>query len=94
MVMPVTPITANAVFTMSALRGLRITVPLASRIVSAAGRVDYLRVKLTDGTVVPIAAGGASNLSSTVEADGFVLVDHPREFLEAGERVEVWLYDS
>jgi molybdopterin biosynthesis enzyme len=41
---------------------------------------------------VPLAAGGASILSSTVFADGFVLVPGDREELKAGEPVDVWLY--
>src|SRR5206468_6784910 len=45
------------------------TLPLASKIVSAIGRVDYVRVKVTNGTVEPIAVTGASILSTTVAAD-------------------------
>jgi molybdopterin molybdotransferase len=66
---------------------------LASEITSAAGRVDYVRVKIDDsGRVAPLAAAGASNLSSAVAADGFVLVPHERDRLAPGEVVRVWLY--
>jgi molybdopterin molybdotransferase len=68
-------------------------VPLAAEITSASGRVDYVRVKVVEGRAVPVAAGGASVLSSTVAADGFVLVEHDRESLAAGEGVRVWLYE-
>lgn len=71
----------------------RITARLASGIASVAGRLDYVRIKLKDGIANPIAAG-ASRLSSTVEADGFILVPHERDSLAAGEEVEVRLYDS
>jgi molybdopterin molybdotransferase len=71
-----------------------VSLPLAAKIVSAAGRLDYVRVKIEAGQVVPIATSGASMLSSTVVADGFVLVSRDRESLEPGEVVEVWLYDN
>ena len=38
------------------------------------GRVDYVRVRVRDGQVEPLAISGASILSSTTRADGFVLV--------------------
>ena len=47
---------------------------VARKIVSAIGRVDYCRVRLVDGEVEPIALSGASILSSTTRADGFVIV--------------------
>ena len=68
-------------------------VPLASPVASAGGRVDYVRVRVVEGRAVPVAAGGASVLSSTVEADGFTLIEHDRAALAAGEVVRVWLYE-
>jgi molybdopterin molybdotransferase len=67
---------------------------LSARIDSAVGRVDYVRVKRAEGAVEPIAARGASVLSSTVEADGFVLIERNRDHLDSGETVTVWLYDQ
>lgn len=67
--------------------------PLASPVASAAGRVEYVRVKVAGGKAVPVAAGGASILSSTVAADGFILVDHERDALGVGDVVCVWLYE-
>lgn len=67
--------------------------PLAARIMSAVGRVDYVRVKVEGETVVPLSTGGASSLSGTVAADGFVLVPAERDEVAPGEIVEVWLYD-
>lgn len=70
----------------------KVSLPLASDIISGRGRTDYLRVRVESGRAVPIAISGASILSSTVFADGFVLVPAEREKLTAGEKVEVWLY--
>jgi molybdopterin molybdotransferase len=71
----------------------RTQLPLASKIVSAVGRVDYVRVGVAGDLVHPIAVSGASILSTTVKADGFVLVDRDQEGFAPGESVEVWLYD-
>lgn len=71
----------------------RTRLPLASKIVSAVGRVDYVRVGVEGDLVHPIAVSGASILSTTVKADGFVLVDRDREGFAPGESVDVWLYD-
>lgn len=71
-----------------------VTLPLATKIVSAVGRVDYVRVKVADGQVTPITLSGSSVLSTTVAADGFVLVDRDRDGHAPGEAVEVWLYDG
>src|SRR5205809_185566 len=71
-----------------------LTLPLAARVASAVGRVDYVRAKVEAGTVTPIATSGASILSSTVTADGFVLVPPERDSLAAGELVEVYLYEG
>ena len=67
---------------------------VGEKIVSAVGRVDYVRVRLTTKGVEPIAVSGASILSTTVTADGFVLVPRDREGYGPGERVTVYLYDQ
>jgi molybdopterin molybdotransferase len=67
--------------------------PLAAPVTSAAGRVDYVRVMLADGSARPLS-GGASNLSGAVVADGFTLVPADRTELPAGEVVEVWRYEG
>lgn len=71
----------------------RETLPLTADVASAAGRVDYVRVRRAGAGVEPLGAGGASRLSTAVAADGFVLVPVDREGLAAGEPVEVWWYD-
>lgn len=67
--------------------------PLARKITSAVGRVDYVRVRVVAGEVEPLATSGASQLSSTTRADGFVLMPRDSEGLAAGEQVQVFLYD-
>jgi molybdopterin molybdotransferase len=67
--------------------------PLGHKIASAVGRVDYVRVRLEGGQVEPLATSGASVLSSTTRADGFVLVPRDSEGYAPGERVTVYLYD-
>jgi molybdopterin molybdotransferase len=70
------------------------TLPLARKIASAVGRVDYVRVRVQAGQVEPLATSGASILSSTTRADGFVLVSRDSEGHAAGEMVRVFLYDE
>lgn len=66
---------------------------LNRKISSQIGRLDYARVKIVEGLVDPLTIGGASMLSSTTRADGFVVVDSDSEGFAAGSEVKVWLYD-
>jgi molybdopterin molybdotransferase len=65
---------------------------LNRKINSPVGRLDYARVRIEDGLVEPLAVTGASVLSSTTRADGFVIVGEDSEGFPAGTDVEVWLY--
>jgi molybdopterin molybdotransferase len=65
---------------------------LTRKISSPIGRLDYARVRVIDGAVEPLAVGGASVLSSTTRADGFVIVPDDSEGFAPGAEVEVWLY--
>jgi molybdopterin molybdotransferase len=65
---------------------------LNRKISSPIGRLDYARVRIADGLVEPLAVTGASVLSSTTRADGFVIVGEDSEGFRAGDEVEVWLY--
>jgi molybdopterin molybdotransferase len=67
--------------------------PLSCKLSSAIGRLDYARVRLVGESVEPISVSGASILSSTTRADGFVLVPADLEGYPAGSRVTVWMYD-
>jgi molybdopterin molybdotransferase len=75
----------------------RLTVPLARKVVSELGRVDFLRVRLVDVDGVPhaepLTARGAGVLSSATRADGFVWVAKQVEGYPAGASVEVLLYE-
>jgi molybdopterin molybdotransferase len=71
---------------------VNIQLPLRRKIVSTVGRVDYARVRIVDGQVEPIAISGASILSSTTRADGFVVIPEDSEGYPANAEVLVWLY--
>jgi len=72
----------------------RVCLPLKRKIVSTVGRLDYMRVRLVDDAAEPLAIAGASILSSTTRADGFVLVPPDSEGYPPGSEVEVFLYDA
>lgn len=65
---------------------------LSKKIVSDIGRTDYCRVSVEDDVATPLAISGASILSSTTRACGFVVVPTESEGLPAGEELQVWLY--
>jgi molybdopterin molybdotransferase len=66
---------------------------LTRKISSPIGRLDYARVRLVDGQFEPLAIAGASVLSSTTRADGFLIVGDDSEGFPAGAEVKVWMYD-
>ena len=68
-------------------------VVLKDRISSQIGRTDYARVRIVDGLAELLATSGASALSTTTLADGFVVVDQDSEGIAAGQPAQVWLYD-
>ena len=71
-----------------------IEAPLAHKLASVVGRVDYARVRIERGRVEPLAVSGASILSSTTRADGFVIIPSDLEGYAAGTTVTVLLYDD
>jgi len=71
---------------------LQTQLTLRRKLVSTVGRVDYARVRIVDNQVEPIAISGASILSSTIRADGFVIVPEDSEGYPAKAEVLVWLY--
>jgi molybdopterin molybdotransferase len=70
-----------------------LSLALRQKLSSALGRVDYARVRIVEGSVEPMAISGASILSSTTRADGFILVPADLEGYPAGAEVTVWHYD-
>jgi molybdopterin molybdotransferase len=71
-----------------------IEAPLGRKLTSIVGRVDYARVRIERGQVEPLAVSGASILTSTTRADGFVVVPTDLEGYPAGATVTVFLYDD
>ncbi len=67
---------------------------LTAKLGSVLGRVDYVRVRVEAAAVTPVMTSGASILSSTTEADGFVLVPKDSEGFAPDTEVEVYLYDA
>ena len=72
---------------------------LTRKISSPIGRLDYARVRVDPSTTLgastraePLSVTGASVLSSTTRADGFVIVGDDSEGFAAGADVDVWLY--
>lgn len=63
------------------------------KFVSAVGRVDYVRVRIVDGRAEPLGLSGASILSSTTRADGFVVIPAEFEGYAPGSVLNVYLYD-
>jgi len=69
-----------------------IRLPLKRKLVSAVGRTDYARVQIEDEYVNPIAISGASILSSTTIADGFVVIEENLEGYPRDSEVTVYRY--
>lgn len=70
-----------------------VRLPVARKIVSQIGRVDYVRVKIGTDGVEPLALSGASMLSTTTRADGFVVAPAESEGFGPGSEVVVHLYE-
>lgn len=70
-----------------------VVLPLSSKISSMVGRMDYVRVKINNGYAEPLAISGASLLSTTTIADGFLLVPGECEGYPSGTNIKINLYD-
>ncbi|MBS0204444.1 MAG: molybdopterin molybdotransferase MoeA [Planctomycetes bacterium] len=70
----------------------RVRMVLSRKLVSTVGRVDYARVQVRGTEAEPLAVSGASVLSSTTRADGFVIVPADSEGYPPGTEIEVLLY--
>lgn len=103
--LPGNPVSALVAFdafvgpTLQLMQGLKPAYPypkvrgrLTRKIASAIGRVDFVRVRRTEAGIEPLRVTGASILSSTTRADGFVIVDKNSEGLDEGQEVEVYVY--
>jgi molybdenum cofactor synthesis domain-containing protein len=83
-----------------ALRGLArlpaqivrsLDLPLAARVVSAAGRHQFYSVRVENGVAVP-AFKASGDITSMSQADGYIEIPAEVEVVEAGTRVEVKLF--
>lgn len=100
---PVSCLCAYDFFAGRAIRGLagkptdwpyrQVRGTLTRKLVSTVGRVDYARVHVHGEDIEPLAISGASILSSTTRADGFVIVPADSEGYPPGAAVIVFLYD-
>ncbi len=99
---PVSCLCAYDFFAGRAIRGLggrdrewpyrRLQANLQGKLSSMVGRVDYARVKLSGDRAIPLAIRGASILSTTTEADGFVVIPMDCEGYADGTQVDVFQY--
>jgi molybdopterin molybdotransferase len=71
----------------------KVSARLERKIPSRPGYLSLVRVALKDGQAEPIMISGAGILSSVARANGFVVVPEQQEGLEAGENVEVMLFE-
>jgi molybdopterin molybdotransferase len=69
-----------------------VTLPLARRIVSGPGRVQFYMVRVVDGQAEP-AFKASGDITSMAHADGYVTVKAETEAVEAGTQVDVTLYE-
>ncbi len=69
-------------------------IKLATKISSEIGRIEYVRLRIENELAFVIASGGASILSSTTQAEAFLLTEEDSEGFAEGDEVKVWLYDS
>ena len=68
-----------------------ITLPLASRVMSAPGRHQFYTVRIEQGTAVP-AFKASGDITSMSRADGYIEIPANVEVVEADELVEVKLF--
>ncbi len=68
-----------------------VEVPLAKRVVSAIGRVEFHTVRIVDGRAVP-AYKESSAITSMAHADGYIEIPANAHLVEKGERVRVTLF--
>ncbi len=69
------------------------TKTLTREIKSPVGRLDYVRVTIDGDEFEPVKSSGASVLSSTTRADGFVVVPTESGGHSPGAQLSVFLYD-
>jgi molybdopterin molybdotransferase len=66
---------------------------LSRKLVSRIGQFELARMRINDQFAAPLAVADDRLLSSSVRADGFVLLPENSEGYAEGSQVEVYLYD-
>ena len=74
-----------------AASGRVVEAPLAKRLVSVVGRVEFHTVRLVDGVAVP-AYKESGAITSIAHADGYIEIPANVDLIERGERVRVVLF--
>ena len=69
----------------------RLRLPLARRIVSAAGRHQFYTVRIENGEAMP-AFKGSGDITSLAEADGYIEIAADTDTVEMGTEVEVTIF--
>jgi molybdenum cofactor synthesis domain-containing protein len=70
---------------------MRVTLPLARRITSSPGRIQFYMVRIINGQAEP-AFKASGDITSMANADGYFTVDAATEVVESGTAVAVTLY--
>lgn len=73
------------------LRPTIVRAPIAQRVTSTLGRLQFLPVRLEDGRAVPTFKG-SGEITSLSRADGYVTIPAETEVVDAGTPVDVTLY--
>jgi molybdopterin biosynthesis enzyme len=68
-----------------------VTLPLAARVVSTAGRHQFYTVRIENGAAVP-AFKASGDITSMSRADGYIEIPANVDAVEAGTSVEVSLF--
>jgi molybdenum cofactor synthesis domain-containing protein len=68
-----------------------VSMPLAARVVSAAGRHQFYTVRIEKGTAVP-AFKASGDITSMSRADGYIEIPAQTDIVEQGELVDVVLF--
>jgi molybdopterin molybdotransferase len=66
---------------------------LSRKVASKTGYLSIVRVRIEGDKAVPIMTSGAGILSSVARADGFIIVPEDLEGIEAGEIVEITMFE-
>lgn len=68
-----------------------VTLPLARRVTSAPGRMQFYTVRIEQDSVVP-AFKASGDITSMAHADGYIVIPADDEAVEAGTLVDVFFY--